>query len=378
MTSVAAPDVVLFFYQPRVLAIVHTLTLGWISLTMIGILYQFVPALTKRPVPWRAGAGVQAAGFAFGSLGMIASFWFGRLDTAAWSSTLVAAAALLFAAQLLPGLMRAPRLDATAIGIACAVVYFAATALLGSLYAWDKLYSFLGGSVLSNIAGHAHLGVVGWITLTICAVSYRVVTAFLLPTELLHSSAKGQILALAALVPILVTVLLVRAAWLPPVAVAGAAILAWYAAILRRVARTRRMPIDWALRHVVAALCHLFAAMIFGALLLLAGAGSEWGSRLATVYGLLLLVGWISNYIVGIGSRMAPGVMGLGAAPIVSGWRAAAVFVLLNAGLLAVAASVLAASVPALRVSAMLPLAAALLFIGSAAQRVARRSSSPP
>lgn len=378
MIVAAAPDVVQYFYQPRVLAIVHTLTLGWISLTMIGILYQFVPALTKHPIPWRAGAAVQATAFALGSAGMIASFWLGRLDTAAWNATVVALSTLLFAALLLPGLARAPRRDATVVGIACAVVYFAVTALLGSLYAWDKVVPFLGGSVLSNIAGHAHLGLLGWITLTICAVSYRVVAAFLLPTELVHASAKAQIVVLVALVPILVTVLLLRAAWLPLVAAAGAANLIWYAANLVYLARTRRMPIDWALRHVVAALCHLCAAMVCGGLLLLAGADTEWGSRLATVYGLLLLVGWISNYIVGIGSRMAPGVMGLGAAPIVSGGRAALVFILLNTGLLAVAASLSMGSATALRMSALAPLAAVFLFIGSAARRVTLAKIVPP
>jgi hypothetical protein len=256
------------------------------------------------------------------------------------------------------------------LGIAVALAYFAVTALLGSLYAWDKLYSFLGGSILSNIAGHAHLGLMGWITLTICAVSYRVVTAFLLPTEPLPRMATWQIATLAAVVPLLVGALLARSTWAPLVALVGVAALLWYASILAGIARTRRMPIDWALRHVVAALGHLVVALVCGLLLFWIDPGSEYGSRLAAVYGLLLLVGWISNYIVGIGSRMAPGVMGLGSKPIVAGRRAAAVFALLNVGLVALASSLLVGSAAALRLSALGPLAAVLLFIGSALQRL--------
>jgi hypothetical protein len=175
---------------------------------------------------------------------------------------------------------------------------------------------------------------------------------------------------LAIAVPVLVWALLVQSAWTPLIALVGVASLLWYAVILAGIARTRRMPIDWALRHVIAALCHLVAALVCGSFPFLVDPGSEHGSRLSAVYGLLLLVGWISNYIIGIGSRMAPGVMGLGPAPIVAGRRAAAVFVLLNAGLVGVAASLLAGSAVALRLSVIAPLAAALVFMASAAQRL--------
>ena len=195
LAYVAASQVTDFFYQTRVLAVVHALTLGWISLTIMGVEYQFVPALTKCRVSWPGAAIWQVVLFATGAVGMIASFWFGQLEHTAWSATLVAVAILLFVGQIMPGLLRARGTDATVIGLLYAQVYFAITALLGLLYAWDKVYGFLGGSVLSNIAGHAHLGLAGWITLTICAVSYRVVTAFLLPTEPLPKSAHHQIVA---------------------------------------------------------------------------------------------------------------------------------------------------------------------------------------
>jgi hypothetical protein len=351
LAYVAAPDVNEFFYQPRVLAIVHTLTLGWISLTMMGVLYQFVPALTKHPVSRPGGARWQVLLFAAGSFGMVVSFWFGRLEEAAWSATVVAIATLLFTAQIAPGLVRAPRIDGTVVGILSALVYFSATALLGMLYTWDKVHPFLAGSVLSNIAGHAHLGLIGWITLTICAVSYKIVTAFLLPTEPLPRSARLQVFSLAVLVPLLVGALPLRSRWAVLPAIAVFAAMLWYGAILAKIAQTRRMPIDWAMRHVVAAVFHS--------------------------YGLLLLVGWISNYIVGIGSRMAPGIIGLGGTPLLSGPHAALVFVLLNGGIVAVAVSLLTGSARGLRLAVLAPLGAALLFIASLVTVVAGRRASP-
>jgi hypothetical protein len=151
----------------------------------------------------------------------------------------------------------------------------------------------------------------------------------------------------------------------------------WYGAILAAIAGTRRMPIDWAMRHVVAALLHLFAALLCGLLLFLVDASSQLGSGLAAVYGVLLLVGWISNYIVGIGSRMAPGIMGLGGTPLLSGHRAALVFIFLNGGIVAVAASLLAGSAGGLRLSVLALLSAALLFIASLVMAVSGRHASP-
>lgn len=369
LAYVAAPEVTQFFYQPRVLAVVHALTLGWISLTIMGVLYQFVPALTKHRVSWPGAAIGQVVLFAAGSAGMVSSFWFGRLERTAWSATAVFAAACLFVAQIVPGLVRARRTDATVIGVLFAQVYLVATALLGLLYAWDKVYGFLGGSVLSNIAAHAHLGLVGWITLTICAVSYRVVTAFLLPTEPLPKAALSQIVTLAAVVPLLIAALLARSRWAVLPALAGFGAMLWYAAILAGIARTRRMPFDWAMRHVAAAVLSLFTALLCGLLLFAVDPQSMLGNRLTEVYGFLLLVGWISNYIVGIGTRMAPGVMGMGSTPLLSEGRAALVFILLNGGIIAVALGLLGGSVAGLRLAVLALLAAALLFIASLARR---------
>ena len=38
------------YYQPHILALTHTLTLGWITLTILGASYQLIPILLERPV----------------------------------------------------------------------------------------------------------------------------------------------------------------------------------------------------------------------------------------------------------------------------------------------------------------------------------------
>jgi len=377
LAFIAAPDLVFFFYQPRVLAVVHAFTLGWISLTMIGVLYQFVPALTKQAVPFRAAAALPVALFAAGTCGMIPHFWTGHLLGMSWSADMVLAGVVLFAAQMLPPLLRARRWnDATVTGIFAAVCALLGTALLGGLYAFDKVHPFLGGSVLSNIAGHAHLGLVGWITVTICAVSYRMVAAFLAPSEALPAAARWQILGLAAAAPLLAGLLLLRSSLALLPALAIVALLAWYVAILARLARSRRAVLDWSLRHVAAALFHLGAAALLGLSLFAIDAAGERGSRIVAAYGILLLVGWISNYIVGVGNRMAPALIGLGGGLLASPRLSALIFWLLNAGTVAMAVAVLAGRATALRLAMLAPLLAAGLFASALARRGWRHRSS--
>jgi hypothetical protein len=370
LAFLAAPELTTFFYQPRALAVVHAFTLGWISLTMIGVLYQYVPSLTKQPITAARAAPLQVLLFGLGASGLITHFWWGDWRGVEWSGELLVAGAVLLAVQLLPGLLRAPRIDATVTGLIAALLALVGTALLGFFYAADKRQPFLPGSVLTNLAGHAHLGMVGWVTMTICAISYRMVAAFLLPTVPVPAAARWQVLLLTSGTAWLVAALLLRSSSALPAALLVVAAMAWYGTIIVGLARVRRMPIDWSLRHVFTALAYLAIAALTGLSLFVVDPGSELGSRLVLAYGIVLLVGWTSNYIVGIGTRMAPGLMGLGSEPLLRGWEQPTVYWLLNSGLVAVVASLVIGSAAALRAAVLLPLAASVLFGRGVVQRV--------
>ncbi len=362
----AATDIETFFYQPRVLAVTHTFTLGWISLTIIGVLYRYVPALTKQPVrrPWMAR--LQVGCFVLGANGLVSHFWIGRLSGMAWSAGLLVVAVVLLLATLLPLLLRAPSYDATVIGLAVALFSMLGVATLGLLYAIDKVHPFLGGSVLSNISAHAHLAVLGWVSVTICAVSYRMVAAFVLPQEVLPGPARRQIVGLSLVVPALVTALLYRSRMVMPLACLTVAVLLWYVSIVLRLFRTHRLPIDWSMRHVQAAMIHLVAAGGCGlAFVFDVDVGSPAGGHLAVAYGVLALLGWVSNFILGMGTRLAPGlaaVRGHAPRPLLSPLSQATIFLCFNAGVLGTALASLRPAPRVLTAALATMLLSALLF----------------
>jgi hypothetical protein len=300
-------DLAEHFYQAHVLAVTHMLTLGWISMAMLGVLYRYLPGLTKHPLPAPRLAVVQWVTFVAGVLGLVVHFWLGR-----WMPTLVFAGVLLLSTTLLcvnvwPLLLGAPARGVAEIGVLAATGCFVAAAALGTLIAADKTYSFLPGSTITNLSAHAHLAALGWVALTVCALSFRFLPAFLLPTLDLARPALRQVSFLAGAVILLVVALLGRSRWIPLAALVVAASLVAYLVLVGRLVASRRMPLDWTVRHALASVVWCALTVAAGVTLALLGTDTPFGARLAGAYGVAALLGWLSNLLIGMSYKLFPG-----------------------------------------------------------------------
>src|SRR5215471_14791606 len=266
-----------YFYQAIPLAVVHVFTLGWITAIIMGVMYRYVPALTRTLVPSPRLACIQLALYVVGASGMITHFAIGIWPGLWLAAIIVFASILMFAWNILPGVMSQVGRGVAETGMFLSVCFLLAAALLGTLLGLDKTYDFLGGSLLSNLAAHVHLAAVGWVTLSICAVSYRMLPAFLLPTTRLPAAAKWQIYALAMTVVGLVGSLLLRCGMASTFSIAITLSMGWYLVIVARMVRTRRMPLDWTPLHALAGVIGLAMAAGLGIGLSFAGGDSALG-----------------------------------------------------------------------------------------------------
>jgi hypothetical protein len=296
-----------YFYQAIPLAVVHVFTLGWITAVIMGVMYRYVPALTRTAVPSPRLAWIQLALYVIGVSGMITHFAIGIWPGLWLAAIIVFVSILMFAWNILPGVMSQVGHGVAETGMFLSVCFLIAAALLGTLLGLDKTYDFLGGSLLTNLAAHVHLAAVGWVTLSICAVSYRMLPAFLLPTIRLPAAAKWQLYALATTVVGLVAALLLRSGMASTFAIAISLSMVWYLRIVARMVRTRRMPLDWTPLHALAGVIGLAAAAGLGIALSFIGADSALGARLAPAYGAMGLLGFFSNFIVGMSYQLFPG-----------------------------------------------------------------------
>lgn len=296
-----------FFYQPHLLALTHTLTLGWVSLTIQGVLYRYVPGLTKHPVPFPRLALVQWATFVIGAAVLVAGFWMTRWSVVTGAATVLAVSSMLLCGNLWGMLLRSPRRGVAETGLLASTAFLVLAATLGALLAADKTWPFLGGSALTNLAAHAHIAALGWVGTTIVALSFRFLPAFLLPTIDLTAVARRLVMALAGAVVVLAFSLLGRSRFTGAVAAALTTLVLVYVALVLRLVTRRRMTMDWTAWQAVASAAWLACAGVTGLVVAAHGVGDEPGARLAAAYGSAGIVGWMSNLIVGVSYKLFPG-----------------------------------------------------------------------
>jgi hypothetical protein len=299
-----APALAGHYYQPHVLALTHTVTLGWITLTIMGASYQIVPIVLGRPIWSERLARWQLAVTAIGIVGLIGHFFIAQWSGLLWSAALVTLGVglhLLNAALSVRGL---PRWTFTARLVALAHGGLALTALYGSLLGIEKLVRILPGEVFPNLHAHVHLALLGWVLPMVIGVAARVYPMFLLAREPAGWPGRVQLGGLALGVPAVVLGLLLGRALLIAGALAvTAAVLAHLAWVLAMVRGRRRPALDWGLRFVLTGALALVPATALGVALALDVLA---GPRVALAYAALALGAWASLTIVGMLLKIVP------------------------------------------------------------------------
>jgi hypothetical protein len=300
-----------FFYHARLAAIIHLVTLGWITSSILGALYVVGPLALRTPMPsgWR-----DATAFAFvaiGLVGMVGHFWIQEFGGLAWSGIMVASGTLYVGSRILRGLRGAPIDGAVKLHIAFAFLNIAGASTMGVLLGFDKVYHFLPGYVLANVFAHAHFAAIGWASMMVVGVGYRLLP-MVLPARMPRGAAmyaSALLLEVGALG--LFVALLRRSTWVPLFAlVVAAGFLAFAAHVASMLKQRRRRPPDrarpdYAVRHAALAFISLVVALTIG-MLLAARAPSELTMRVALAYGVAALVGFLGQMVAGMQIHLLP------------------------------------------------------------------------
>ncbi|MEO6971992.1 MAG: hypothetical protein ABI135_01015 [Rhodoferax sp.] len=178
---------------PATLVAVHLITIGWLSLLMLGALYQFVPVITNttlysQRLPLYSliaivpGLAAMLAGFvALGGSPFLSTAWLPI------GGTLVLTGFLLAAINLAVTLWRARPLPLPADFVAFSLVFLLLTGLIGVgfglAFALPHAPAFLLALAGRGLSLHVAVGLGGWFTLTVMGVSYRLLSMFMLAPD---------------------------------------------------------------------------------------------------------------------------------------------------------------------------------------------------
>jgi hypothetical protein len=300
-----------FFLHPRMVAVVHLVTLGWISASIIGSFYIVGPLALR--MPFRPGWGDRAAfaAYAVGVTGMVSQFWSGDYRAMALFALLVVAGVLHVSVRAWSGLSGAVAPWPIKLHVALAFANMLAASVFGAVLGANRAAGWFAWSPIGAAYAHLHLAVVGWATMMFVGLAYR-----LIPMIVPAMMPSGASLAVSAIliqagVMVLVWALVRGVGNTSAGALLIVAGLVSFVIHVRLVLRHRLPPPaalprpDWATRQTHMALLWLLVATGLGLFLALPGPAdrvSTWG----WTYGTAGLIGFLAQVIVGMQGRLLP------------------------------------------------------------------------
>jgi hypothetical protein len=375
-----APELVRTNDDPRVFALTHVAVLGWITMTMFGALYQLFPVALGGTVRSARLGRWNYWVLTLGIAGFVPSFYLNWTWGVAIFGSLLVGGVLQFASQMLRSYPSVTTWHPMAYYVLAALVWLVATVALGFVYALNWRFAWFAVSD-SMLAAHVHLGLAGWLGLTLMGVSYKLTELF----SLAHRSGRRLTFGTLALwnVALLGFAL---SLWFAPgtrlvllfaSALAGSAVLHVVdIGLLLRTRRRRQLSVEqW---HTFASLGSLLVAAALG-LVLVSGRAPD--RNWVVAYGYVALAGWFGFAIVGKSYKILPflnwlhrysGAVGQGPVPLlrdlVDERLAWASFALLLTGVAGVTAGLLLRNVFVVQAMGALYAVGVLAFVFNAAK----------
>lgn len=300
-----------FFYHAWLIGLVHLITLGWISFSIVGAFYVVAPLALRLSMPVRRADYVAYALAAIGLIGMVGHFWIQHYNGMAWSAGTIASGLLYMTARIAIQTQHAsiPRAVKLHIVLACANFWIAAT--MGLLIACDKVEHFLPGFVLSNVFAHAHMAAVGWALMMVVGIGYRMLPMWF-PSKMPSGRSLYVTSALieTGVVGLFVTLLFGSrlSVFFGISIVTGLIVFAAHVVwmLCHRVSKPVDAPRpDFAHLHGAAAAAWLAAAAALG-ITLLVNPTSPLMLHIAAAYGVFGLIGCLSQMVVAMEARLLP------------------------------------------------------------------------
>ena len=298
LLCLSAKEIPGHYFNPHILAIVHTAALGWGTMVIMGAAYQLLPVICENELASTRLAFLSYLLLTLGTSILVGCFWIfhtGRL-------MIFAGACIVFSSYLYTFIIYRTASDTNRSPIhqhfllisACWLCF---TTTVGLLLAINLPYTFIPRNHMDMLKLHAHAGIVGWFLQLICGVGAKLIPMFLLgkskKTGLLYAALIPQNLGLILfLVDGYFNPLGKRTLLYAILIVLGTICWAIYLGDAYR--HRARKKVDIPMRHTAFSLmCKTFAFLSIP--IVLYSQQTKW----AALYGSLIFLGWITAIILG-------------------------------------------------------------------------------
>jgi hypothetical protein len=331
---VAQPSILAsYHYNQYVIAVTHLFVLGFVCSVIMGAMYQLIPVALETRLYSERLARWQFAFHLVGVIGMVWMFWKWDMKQVGHFGTVLTVGVGLFVFNIARTLFRVPKWNVTATAVTAALFWISLTVIAGLSIATGKCtyestsgLATVGGvkalvSGLRSLAGfmshfnaigamhaHAHLGGVGFFTLLLVGVSYKLIPMFTLSeVQSPRRAALSVALLNVGLAGSFIAILL-QSPWKLACAFVVIAALTIYGWELAAILRARkRQSLDWGVLYFVTAVALLIPVSLLAVVLSWPGLPlNPFTGQLENLYGFLGLLGVVTFAITGLLYKIIP------------------------------------------------------------------------
>lgn len=368
------------YFHPHILAVTHTMALGWGTMIILGASHQLVPVLIESKLYSNLLAYISFFLSGIGIPLLIYGFYIFNMGwPAQWGGWLVVMGIVAYLVNMAISMAKSKNESIHAVFVFTATLWLFLTAILGLAQVYNFTRLILPADSLHYLTLHAHAGIIGWFLLLIIGVASRLIPMFLI-SKYSNTKILKVIYALvnAALLAFVVLFLYPgnKSFLFIPVSTIFIAIsLFIYYCYCAYKARIRKK-VDEQVKLSLLSVLMLLLPMLLLIIVIVSLIGtSEEKISLILSYGFLIFFGWITAIILGMTFKTLPFIIwnkvyhhrsGLGKTPnpkdlfnnnIFKAMAAAYIF-----GLILFTIGILFSSAMQLRLGAVLLLLAAILY----------------
>ena len=294
-------------WNPALIGLTHLITLGFVTMTMLGALFQLLPVLSGEQIP--GGSLVARAvhlPLVAGVLCLSAGFVFGEYFLLGVAVVLLAVALVGFTVAIGSKLVTNIAGGDSIHAMRLAVVALVVTIGLGFYRALGYLYPLASTWNLTML--HVSWALLGWILILIMGVSFQVIPMFQVTPD--YPPRVSRFIP-----PLIFTCLLLLAFVQAPlvvnglVIVLGAAVLVYAGFSLRLIEQRKRKLMDVSVRFWQLGLsCLVLAVLLFWLTFLLPdiAAAAQLSSRGMMLVAVLMIAGFACSIIMGMLQKIVP------------------------------------------------------------------------
>lgn len=322
-----------YHYNQSVIAVTHLFVLGCYCSIVMGAMYQLVPVALETRLYSERLAKWHFVLHLVGFVGMVWMFRVWNMKQVGHFGSALTVGVVLFVFNLGRTLLRMPKWSVTKMAVSAALGWISFTVTLGLAVAAAKcayestegfataegVRQVVGGlravagfmarfDAIATMHAHAHLGSVGFFTMLIVGVSYKLIPMFTLSeVQSKRRAAISVALLNVGLLGSFITILLCSS-WKLAFALAVVAALVVYGIELRAILLARkRGGLDWGIRYFLTAVGLLIPVSLLSLVLSWPGLPlNAFTGQLENLYGFLGLIGVVAFAIMGMLYKIIP------------------------------------------------------------------------